>query len=196
VFPALSLAVCAVVLAAGCGVAGRDAAGASVPLPTLTLIAATATPTPTRVPPTLSPTPETGFFASTLSAPTATPADETASANEAASADPVAQSLAALAQRLLAETLDLPVRRVRVVSITPYTWPDASLGCPLPDQAYAQVLSNGYRIVLAAGDREYAYHSDVDRVVSCPAEFEQLPAGTPTPPPAATAPAVPPQAVG
>ena len=37
-------------------------------------------------------------------------------------------------------------------------WPDRSLGCPLPDVEYVQVLSEGYRIVLEASGATYHYH--------------------------------------
>ena len=47
---------------------------------------------------------------------------------------------------------------IELVSAEPVTWPDASLGCPLPGMSYRQVPEDGYRIVLRAGEREYAYH--------------------------------------
>ena len=37
------------------------------------------------------------------------------------------------------------------------TWNDGSLGCPQPDEYYAQVLVEGYRVVLSHLDREYDY---------------------------------------
>jgi hypothetical protein len=43
------------------------------------------------------------------------------------------------------------VSRVTVVSTELGTWPDRSLGCPQPGMAYVQALTEGYRIVLAAG---------------------------------------------
>ncbi|MBI2919133.1 MAG: hypothetical protein HYY01_14255 [Chloroflexi bacterium] len=39
-------------------------------------------------------------------------------------------------------------------------WPDASLGCPQPGVAYAQVATPGYRIILTSGGKEHHYHSD------------------------------------
>jgi hypothetical protein len=40
------------------------------------------------------------------------------------------------------------------------TWPDASLGCPEPGMAYAQMLVAGYRIVAKTSAGEFAYHAD------------------------------------
>jgi hypothetical protein len=47
-------------------------------------------------------------------------------------------------------------------------WPDSSLGCPQPDMMYAQVITPGYRVVLALGDQEYVYHTSTGRAVYCP----------------------------
>lgn len=45
----------------------------------------------------------------------------------------------------------------------PQTWPDASLGCPQPGRFYAQVITEGYRIVLATDSGEYSYHGATGR---------------------------------
>lgn len=166
---------------AACTPAARDAAG-STPAPTIVLIAPTATLTPTPLPPTDTPAPDTGLLASTLGA-VLSPTPTLQQGLATPIADPGAASLASLAQRLLSESLDLPQRRVRVTGVEVYTWGDTSLGCPLPGQAYTQVETNGYRLVLSVGDRDYFYHTDVDRVVLCAPENEVLPAGTPTPRP-------------
>ena len=47
-------------------------------------------------------------------------------------------------------------------------WPDSSLGCPQPDMMYAQVITPGYRVVLALDDQEYVYHTTTSRAVYCP----------------------------
>ena len=59
----------------------------------------------------------------------------------------------------LAERLGVPVDDVTVVSSEEVTWPDSSLGCPQPGMMYAQVLTDGSRILLSAGGRTYEYHS-------------------------------------
>ncbi|GAB2567622.1 hypothetical protein [Kribbella endophytica] len=63
----------------------------------------------------------------------------------------------------LAERLGVPVDDVTVVSSEEVTWPDSSLGCPQPGMMYAQVLTNGSRIVLSAGGQTYEYHSGGQR---------------------------------
>ena len=45
------------------------------------------------------------------------------------------------------------------------TWPDSSLGCPLPGRMYAQVVTPGYRLVLSDGTTDYEYHADNHRRV-------------------------------
>lgn len=142
-------------------------------VPTLTLIPATATPIPSPVPSTATleelPDPRT-LFATPTTAP---------SANNTPQAlieiDPIAAELVGIAQRLVAQELDLPTRRVRFVEAEPYTWTDSSLGCPMPGQTYTGIQINGYRIVVSVGDDEYIFHTDFDRVLPCDPENEQLP---------------------
>lgn len=47
---------------------------------------------------------------------------------------------------------------VVVVSVALETWSDSSVGCPDPGAGYLQVITEGYRIVLGDGEREYSYH--------------------------------------
>jgi hypothetical protein len=90
-------------------------------------------------------------------------------------ADPIAAEMVALAQRQVAQQTDLPVRRIRWVSVAPYTWTDTSLGCPLADATYTPAELPGYRIVVAAGETEYAFHTDSQGVYPCPLGREVLP---------------------
>lgn len=46
---------------------------------------------------------------------------------------------------------------VEVISITEETFDDASLGCPEPGQAYAQVITPGHIVTVEAGDEELEY---------------------------------------
>lgn len=164
------LAVALAAVSAGC----TDNPAATVA--TLTLIPPTATATPTRAAPTVTRPPLTSpqDLAATRAVPTPTQGAPGASLLDI---DPVAAELAALAQRLLAEQLDLPVRRVRLVDAQAVVWPDTSLGCPQPDQMYAQMLVNGYRIVVEAAGEQVIFHTDFDRALRCPAEDEVLPPG-------------------
>lgn len=146
-----------------------------------------AEPTEVLVPPTITSTSAPLLPTATVSAlPRAgdigspTPA-ETASTPESTTTgvslelDEVAAELVALAQRRVAQDLNIPVRRVELVEVEAYVWPDTSLGCPLPDQSYTQVNADGYRIVLAVGDTQYLFHTDFDRVIPCDADNERLP---------------------
>ena len=55
-----------------------------------------------------------------------------------------------------------------VRSVEAVEWPDTSLGCPEPGMMYAQVITAGYRIVLALGEQDYVYHASASRAVFCP----------------------------
>jgi hypothetical protein len=73
-----------------------------------------------------------------------------------------------LARQDLAEKLKLPIEAIRLVSVEAVEWPDTSLGCPQPGMMYAQVITPGFRVVLAAKDQTVEYHADAGRrVVSC-----------------------------
>jgi hypothetical protein len=63
----------------------------------------------------------------------------------------------------LAVRLGVDAGSISVVSAEEVTWPDRSLGCPQPDMLYAQVLTNGSRIVLEHDGTRYAYHSGAGR---------------------------------
>ncbi len=68
--------------------------------------------------------------------------------------DTVADAITDLCSRV-----GVDARLVTVISDEDVTWPDASLGCPEPGLMYAQVLTEGKRIVLEVGGRRYKYHS-------------------------------------
>ncbi len=76
-----------------------------------------------------------------------------------------AQHVVAQARADLAARENVPAEEVEVVRVEAVDWPDASLGCPEPGMAYAQVITPGWRIVLRVGSREAVYHSDQRRVV-------------------------------
>lgn len=70
----------------------------------------------------------------------------------------VAMAIADLANRLDIPESDITVRVAELV-----VWPDGALGCPQPGMAYTQVLVDGSRAVLEAGDKEYHYHGGGNR---------------------------------
>lgn len=100
---------------------------------------------------------------------------EAVSSDLLAEIDPVAGELVALARRRLADELDLSTRSIDLLDLRPITWSDTSLGCPQEDQDYADAEIDGYRIVLGVGERDYAYHTDSVRVISCESGQEQVP---------------------
>ena len=51
----------------------------------------------------------------------------------------------------LADRLSIETSAVTVVSARAVTWPDSSLGCPIPGMQYLQVLTDGTEVVLEAG---------------------------------------------
>ena len=89
--------------------------------------------------------------------------------------DPAALEMVLLAQQHVAQTLDLSTRRIQLVDVMGYTWPDTSLGCPLPDQSYVTREINGYRVIVSAGEENFAFHTDSERLVPCEDGLEVLP---------------------
>ena len=79
--------------------------------------------------------------------PTVSPAD-----------DPYVQGLVDKAKADLAERTGIPEDEITLESFELVTWPDASLGCPKPGMQYAQVLVDGYLIMLRAHLGIYNYH--------------------------------------
>lgn len=87
-----------------------------------------------------------------------------------ASVPPEATAAVNLARQQLSTQTGVPADQIQVVSVSSVQWPTSALGCPRPGRMYAQVVTPGYRIVLAAAGRTYEYHSDSGRrVVTCTA---------------------------
>ncbi len=81
--------------------------------------------------------------------------------------DPIAAEFIIQATHDLAEELSIAPESIILVSSEALEWSDASLGCPNPGEDYLQVITPGYRIVLAVGDQRYEYHTDQQRMVLC-----------------------------
>ncbi len=80
------------------------------------------------------------------------------------------QSLVDLARVNLAQSLGIGPEAITVQSIEDAEFPDASLGVPEPDKFYAQVLTPGHIIKLAAEGQTYEYRASDDRLVFVPQE--------------------------
>jgi len=66
----------------------------------------------------------------------------------------------------------VPESSVQALRAEQTEWPDASLGCPRPGVAYAQVITPGWRIVVRAAERIFVYHADMQgRLVLCDQAF-------------------------
>lgn len=60
----------------------------------------------------------------------------------------------------LAQRLNINPSDIDVISVEKVIWSDSSLGCPQPGMMYAQVITEGYRILLEAIAQFYPYHTD------------------------------------
>lgn len=118
--------------------------------------------------PTNTPSPEPPVGESPLSFPaTSTPAppertsplpDPTTSPIETPA--PEVDQVMEAAREHLARELQVPLEDVEPLSIQRTEWPDASLGCPKPGEAYAQVITPGYKVVLEVDGAQYELHTD------------------------------------
>lgn len=92
---------------------------------------------------------------------TAPPATRAAGSGAHATAmvDPASQPAVDAAVADFAAATGVAPEEVTVVSVSPATWPDSSLGCSEPGQSYLQVLTPGYRVTLAAGEERATYHT-------------------------------------
>ena len=83
--------------------------------------------------------------------------------NPPVTGEPDQNLLVMQAKEDLAEQLDITVDQIKLLSFTEVIWPDASLGCPQPGMAYAQVPQEGALIRLGVGSKMYFYHSGGDQ---------------------------------
>jgi hypothetical protein len=68
----------------------------------------------------------------------------------------------------LATRLGIAQEDITLVQSERVDWPSTALGCPRTGEMYAQVITPGYRIVLAAEGNRYQYNADEsDRVILC-----------------------------
>lgn len=73
-----------------------------------------------------------------------------------------------LAKQDLAAIVNTDSSKINVISMDKNDWPDASLGCPKEGMMYAQVVTSGYKVILAYSQVQYEYHTDLrDQFVKC-----------------------------
>lgn len=140
------------------------------PVPPTSVPTAAPTAAPPQ-PPTVAPTPTapaqppTALPLATATAPSRgpSPAQPTPAAPALPSPAVPAGSLDALvaaARAQLSQQLGAAADMITVVSADAVEWPNTALGCPEPGMLYAQVITPGYKVVLAWGDRRYNFHAD------------------------------------
>lgn len=74
-----------------------------------------------------------------------------------------------VAQKDLAERLRVSAKDVKPVSAEEMTWDDAALGCPDPGATYAPGKITGWVMKLRHKNRDFIYHTDLQRTIPCPA---------------------------
>jgi hypothetical protein len=65
----------------------------------------------------------------------------------------------------LAERLAIDADGIVVIELEAVEWPDTGLGCPQPGKLYGQIITPGFRVLLAAEGQVYEYHTDRNQVV-------------------------------
>lgn len=67
----------------------------------------------------------------------------------------------------------LPPEAIDVVSVEERDWPDGARGLPEPGMMYTQAIVPGHRIVLAVGERRFAYHEGDGQVTHAGIVFDE-----------------------
>jgi hypothetical protein len=81
--------------------------------------------------------------------------------------DPIVAEFITQIQTNLAQELGVSPADIILVRSEAVEWSDSSLGCPEPGQTYVQVITPGYRIVMAVEETRYQYHADQQRFLRC-----------------------------
>lgn len=99
-----------------------------------------------------------------------TPAEPPSGNAGGGGANGVEQAIVDLALAQVATTTGLPVEELEVTATEAVEWPSSALGCPMPGQAYLDVITPGYRIEVRAGDELFDVGTNLDgsAVAVCP----------------------------
>jgi hypothetical protein len=76
----------------------------------------------------------------------------------------------ARAKTTVAGTLKIEESTLDLVSAKASTWPDSSLGCAEKDRMYAQVVTDGWTVILEHDGTRHEMHVAGKRVVACPSK--------------------------
>ena len=89
--------------------------------------------------------------------------------------EPGLEGLEKEAREDLAARLSIPASEIELLEARSVVWPDASLGCPRPDMAYAQVPQEGVLIRFSVYGHVYEYHSGVSlELFLCQDKFKRI----------------------
>jgi hypothetical protein len=92
--------------------------------------------------------------------PTHAPQGATMADDDTAQVIPGSEEALAKAIEDLAQRTGAPPDEITLVSMEAIDWSDTSLGCPQEGFMYAQVITPGYKMILATGGQQYEYHTD------------------------------------
>jgi hypothetical protein len=85
-----------------------------------------------------------------------------------AAEDGLQKKLTGLTVDDLATRLRVDAKEIDVTSTESIVWPNAALGCPLPNKVYTQGKIHGFRIWLKVNGQIYEYHTDrTGKIVLC-----------------------------
>jgi hypothetical protein len=79
---------------------------------------------------------------------------------------------AAAARADLATRLRTSEEDINIVGARSRTWPDSGLGCGESSASASTGEVDGFVLILRHGGRTFTYHTDLDRVIPCPAITE------------------------
>jgi hypothetical protein len=79
---------------------------------------------------------------------------------------------AAYAVKDLASRLGVAATSIIIAEAAEAMWPDTSLGIPEPGKMYAQMLTDGYRVVLEVAEKKFEYRFGGGSVRSLPPAFD------------------------
>ena len=75
------------------------------------------------------------------------------------------KNLIQIAVNDLADRISVEPDQIELINITEATWQDTSLDCPQPGVMYAQIINQGYSIILKGMDELYEYHTGSNNLV-------------------------------
>lgn len=91
--------------------------------------------------------------------PVPVPAGERAAASPAPVAGEVPAEMLDKIRADLAERQGFAASAIKVASAESVNWPNGALGCAKPGEMVTQAIVPGYRVLLEAGGKQYAYHA-------------------------------------